>query len=527
MPSKKLAIVLAVVLSLILFLAFFLFRKQLPNNPFQSPKTWEITLSFNSDTQKLSLKKLTLLDKLIRPDYRGANDSAYALTVSDKANKPLYQTKIHITEELSYSIFLYPQATVSAKPNLPKIYDSTVFIPWFENASQVQIDKDNQPVLKFDLNNSKASLPIQLAKTAYAQANQTSGPLKVVIIGDSFPSESQFQQQAQTLISALQGAPPYSEAASPLFDFVVGNTVQFLGCFANPFQATCTEANIRAIGHNFSPTAGKFIVLTYDSQAHFTGLTNDVGGDISLIGANLPSGVTFNKVSVHEFLGHSVGELYDRYALTSKPGIKRGIKSNCSDNPSGESFWRGAGANGPYPQGCDSPNLYAPFPNDCPAPPIPPGYQGPIITSGGSRGTIMGVCAETAPGFDSVEQAWIRTQIIPRYQGVVTNPSPTPLTSAANDCSFSLTNAQFVRGDVLTQISATRAQSNYYLSFVLLNSKIGNVVGAVNQSNNLSASWNSQNLFDNGPVTLRCIIQTAPAGGTTIFRKDVTVNVQN
>lgn len=538
MTGKRLIILLAIVL--LITAVFIIFaRTKKPLNLLNSPssQTWEIVLSYNNQNQTLSLKKLTLLDKTISPDYRVAADSPYQLQVLDKSSKVLYLTKIHITEEISHSIWTgYPAATSSPLPATPTSFETTVFIPYFDNAAKIQIDKDNKPVLTIDVKGQKRSF-LNLIPTVFAQTStSTSGPIKVVILYDGNFTLSQFQQQAQTLISALQGTPPYAGVNPPIFEFIQANSINHFECAFNPFNsnpsvrtAGCSEQAIKSAGYAVSPQAAKIIVLAdtlhLGSQFPFSGLTNDIGGDISLIPTN-PNGISFTQVAIHEFLGHAVGELYDRYALTSKPGIKRGIKSNCSDNSGGEAFWRQAGATGPYPQPCDSPNLYAPFPNDCPPPPQPPpGYNGPIILSRGSNGTIMGGCNPNA-GFDSVEQAWIRTQIIPRYQTAVV-PSPSPPAAAANDCSFNLTDNQIVRGEVLTRVSAIRANPSYFVSVILLNSRVGNFVGAVTPANSIVVNWNSTALFPNGPVTLRCLITDTALGGNTIFSKDITINVQN
>lgn len=534
--GKKSLIYLLVISLVVFIIVALIFWIKKPNISLSSTKTWEIILGFNSENETLSLKKITLLDKTIRPDFRGAADSPYELSVLDKKPQVLYLTKIHITEELHHSLWTgYPTASASSTPT-PTVLETAIFIPYFENASKIQISKEGKVVLSFDVKPALSLL--NLIPTVFAQSSSSNRPIKVVIMGDYFPTLSQFQEKASTLINALQGAAPYSGLNPSIFDFTVAPTNIGFGCTLapGPFQGACTEANIKRMGYDILPQATKFIVLANNdlSAGPPLGLTNDIGGDVSLIGVNQPPGISFTTVAIHEFLGHAVGELYDRYALTSKPGIKYGIRSNCTDNPSGEAFWRSAGANGPYSQGCDSPSLYAPSPNDCPPPPQPPpGWQGPIITTRGSSGTIMGSCNPNV-GFDAVEQAWIRTQIIPRYQPVsAPTPTPTPVApqvtptpQAANDCSFNLTNNQIVRGDVLTQVSATRSDSSYNLSLLLLNSRIGTFVGAINPGNSLIVSWNSRSLFQNGYVALRCTVTNASAGNV-IFSRDVTINVQN
>lgn len=544
MTTKRLVILL--VASLALLTALFLaLRENLPVNILgPEEKTWEITFFYDTQNQTLSLKKITALEKQIRPDFRGAANSPYKLSVLDKSSKVLYLTKIHITESLSHSIWTgYPEASASPFPAAPTVLETTVFIPYFENGSKIQIERDGKITLTFDVKQKSGYLWIP--KVFAQTSTSTGGPITVVILSDYFTSLSQFQQQAQTVISAFQGVAPYNTVNPPIFNFVVADFIQSRGCFINPFnvfpapvpRSQCDESALRSDANRASPgRVSKIIMLSNNnlSQAPPLGLTNDIGGDISLIGVNQPPGISFTQLAIHEFLGHAVGELYDRYTLTSKPGIKRGIKSNCSDNSSGEAFWRTAGAGGPYGSPCDSPGLYAPTPNDCPPPPPPPpGYSGPVMVSGGSRSSIMGACNSNA-GFDSVEQAWIRTQIIPRYQAAsAPTPTPTPISPitpvATNDCSFNLTNGQIVRGDILTQISAVKVNPSYYLSLVVLNSAVGSFVGGVTQTNSLVVSWNSSKLFQNqnGPATLRCMITSTALGGDTILFKDVTVNVQN
>lgn len=538
MTGKRFIILLAIVL--LITAGFVLFaRTKKPLNLLNSPssQTWEIVLSFDSETTQLSLKEISLLSKTFRPDYRSAQDSAYQLLVVDKNQRPIYQTKINITEQLfeAPDIVYYKLATQSANPrvNLQKVFDTTIYIPYFENADKILIEKSGKNILEIKPKEKQKIVNLGIVKPVFAQTIQpVEGPLQVVFISEGYSSQQQFSADVQALKTTFTQTVPYSSNPG-MFDFQEVYNTSSLGCMQS--WNCLFNPEIRRIGLSRSPQASKFIVLVKGTaERGKDGVTNDVGGDTVILNTDLSS---FTRVGVHEFLGHGVGQLYDRYVLIGKPGIKNNIRSNCSDNPSGEVFWRQAGVQRAY-RGCDSWNLFAPFPLECNPPYLPPPLGGelppyppppgvPPLLNDGNRSSIMSGGSCSGPQFDSVEQAWIRTQIIPRYQSAVV-PTPTPVApQAANDCSFNLTNNQIVRGSVLTRVSAVRANTSYFVSVILLNSRVGNFVGAVTPANSIVVNWNSTALFLNGPATLRCLITDTGLGGNTIFSKDVTVDVEN
>lgn len=555
--SAMLLAVTVLVLTLALSLIVWL-KKPLIFSP-PSPQTWEITLIFNTQNQTLSLKKIAVLNQLIQQDFRGAQDSPYTLLVLTNQDKLLYQNKIHISEQLIFNMLQnWPTATGSSQiqPQIPTELTSTVFIPYFKEGAKIQISRSSVKVLEFETTLKPAGF--NFPNLVLAQTGQAGGgPLQVVILKDNYPNNSQYQSDAQSIITTFNQTMPYSLANPGIFNFNVVNNSESFQCASSGivpgprFGSGCilNESGIRSVASKYVPNFSKIIVLVYNPNAAMIdgpmlGVTNDVGGDIVILATHRiePPGIrapSFTQVATHEFLGHAVGQLYDRYVLTTKPGIKYGIRSNCSDNPAGEAFWRSAGVAGSY-SGCDSPALYAATPTECPPPPARPGFPSGPMVNGGSRTSLMSAADCGGSQFDTVEQAWIRTQIIPRYQTVsVPTPTPTPVTpqvtpipQAANDCSFVVNNQpainnQIVRGEVPTQLSARRAQPSYYLSLILLNSRVGNIVGAVTQADSLTTSWNSSALFPNGQVALKCLITDTVLGGNTIFSKDVTVNVQN
>ena len=120
------------------------------------------------------------------------------------------------------------------------------------------------------------------------------------------------------------------------------------------------------------------------------------------------------KVASHEVLGHGVGYLYDRYIYDfSNPNSQItnvSPESNCSGNPQGAPFWSSVSGS-QVSQGCTSQYMQAPYPRDC--------------GNAGSSQSMMSAVPCGASEFDSVEQAWIRNNIMSKYQSCQNAGVPT------------------------------------------------------------------------------------------------------
>lgn len=430
--KKTLLFILSIALLILLIPLILLSTKQKPTpSPVETPKTWEIILNYNSPAQSLSLKKLSLLEKEIKQDFRSAQYSPYELVVSDKADRALFRTKINITQQFIYEID-EPLSSASAALVQPENLETIIYIPYQSSATKVVINENYSTVLQI---NVIPSLSFNLVPQVFAQTNsQSCGALQVVFISDGYTNFNQYHQQVTAIENKLKSTQPYTSVQPSIFDFKVIDNSQPLGCTQGLFSCANNSSRILQLGYGSYPSASKFIVLvnaTNPGAIDNLGLTNDIGGNLAMLYTNVPNAPAdlYTKVAAHEVLGHAVGQLYDRY-VSLNPGytpISGGIKSNCTDNPSGESWWRSAGSTGTY-RGCANPSLYAPFPPTCRAT--------QRLSSLGSPQTIMSADGCNSDVFDSVEQAWIRERVLPLYQNACpVTPTATPTATATTPTS--------------------------------------------------------------------------------------------
>lgn len=101
-----------------------------------------------------------------------------------------------------------------------------------------------------------------------------------------------------------------------------------------------------------------------------------------------------------------------------------------------------------------------------------------------------------------------------------------PATVLSDSCGFDLAQGQTIRGNVEVNVSGSRTNPTYYLSLKLINSKIGDTLSAIKQANNLSSTFPSATLFNNGSITLECNVQSSLTGGV-VYTNQITVNVAN
>ena len=103
------------------------------------------------------------------------------------------------------------------------------------------------------------------------------------------------------------------------------------------------------------------------------------------------------------------------------------------------------------------------------------------------------------------------------------SPTPNP---EANSCSFNLTDGQTITGNTLILVNGSRSDPSYYLSLQIVDSRLGSFQAVSAKANNLFTNISST-LFQNGPATLECRIQTDQLGGTIISSRRIILNVTN
>lgn len=388
-------------------------------------KIWEITLSFDQQTQKLSLKNITVKEGNVTSSNFGL--SPYKLYVLDKNNKKLFQTDIHVTEQILYMIDTVPEGSPSATVEKLGSLENIVYAPYLKEAVKIAIYRDDKMILEISPPKNSS---FNLIDKAFAQTNNVcANSLNFIFISDGYSSEATFNNHVQQVIAKFVSLYPYSENPKIMdFSRVIYNT-QSLGCkYGTQLNSSCLKgAEIIARNITFAKYPElrgvdsdhlKFIILVdADPQAMSQG---SILGVASGIGAPIGAFQThkyLTKVSAHEILGHAAGYLHDRYiysAGTQNSTQRTAVpESNCSANPSGASFWSQIPGTGVYP-GCTSNYLYAPFPRDCQ--PADGGYTQTMMSKGG--------CTQVEK-FDAVEELWIKNNVVSKYQVCDSSVIPT------------------------------------------------------------------------------------------------------
>jgi len=411
---KRVLIAIAVVLLLVLVPSLILLSK---NNfkVVQKPldKTWEMVVSFDTNSEKLTLKKLNLLDKKVKQDNRSAGFSLYELIMYDGSNEAIYRTKINITTALLWDMSIEPPASGSANPPPPEKLETVLYVPFLDKGVKILIKKNNEEILRVDLP-KKTGFNYPIIPKVFAQdANQACSPLVVAFVSDGYTDFNKFHQDIDAFKQVFFSTEPYP--SQNIFDFRVVDNSQSLGCKSTRSLNCINNPAVVQVANSAHPDASKVIVLVNMPipSGGPLGVTSGIGGNIAVF-PNNDGNITNNTriVAAHEFLGHAVGLLYDRYvsASSSYGKISGTTRSNCTDNSVGEIFWQGAGSTGVF-KGCGNKNNYAPTELTCSS-------RNSALLSGGNSTTIMSAvgCASTLT-FDSVEQYWIRTQVLPLYCG--------------------------------------------------------------------------------------------------------------
>ncbi|MCL6096753.1 MAG: cohesin domain-containing protein [Patescibacteria group bacterium] len=442
------------------------------NKPSQQPdKTWEINLTYNSNSKKLSLEKLAVVNRKTVPDLRNALYSSYKLQVLGKNGNVIFAEKINITEKILYDIFLNaPESRVL----IPADIKSVIFVPYQADGVRIVILRNNNTVLQINLPKTTASNFIQSAE-ALTQSSISCGPITTVFINDNYKNTAQFKADVAYLKNLYNTIPPYNTNPS-VFEFQEVDAPQNFGCASSGVTSCMNnlQGAIKNSALRYFPNAQKFIVLVDNPNAltvdgGIAGLVNGIGGDVMIYtnytyaDAGPVSGQPF-AAAPHELEGHAVGYLWDRYVSsdTNYAAIARGdVMSNCSTNPQGEAFWKNSGSTGAF-GGCGNQNQYAPFPLTCKS-----NTKG--LISGGTNNTIMSAIGCSRNEFDQVEQAWITNNILPNYKACPTrattnvkrsttiNFNPTPQTVTINGT----VNLDIMLNPGTNQVSFTKLVINY------------------------------------------------------------------
>lgn len=454
MPKSRQTFVIALVLLLIFALLSPLIffketnRQNEPNPALQKHprvKSWRLTLAYDTKKGSLSLSNAQIINAVSFASP--TKNSPYVLEVRKKDGKLLFQTGIHVTESILIDpYFENPSATAAAHSvvQAPSL-ETQVTIPYFQNGDLIIIKREGVKVLEAvpPKNRSFSFIPKALAQPASSTQNDV---LHLVFIGDSYASSDKYKSDIEEIKKAFLETPPY-DTSQNIFDFkVLDNPTASLGCVvggnlnimclnsSSTIQAITDAVNRQYPDLPSNQLYTKIVILVNGSSAMMPGATNGAGGDISLITAlNNPY---FLQTAVHEVEGHAIGQLNDRYLYPDTPQMRQMVgplryKSNCSDSSSGEEFWKQNGSQGASP-GCVFGDYFAPFPRTCPKPQM------------GSPDSIMSAAGCGGMSFDSVEKAWIKTQVLPQYASVggqpASNTSPPQNTTTSPTGTSSSTN---------------------------------------------------------------------------------------
>jgi hypothetical protein len=516
--NKKLLIITGVVLGLILILLISLFVVSKNNKQSvvpQTAKTWEIIFSYDTTKDNFTFNKLTLLNRKITPDYRGAKYSSFELEVLDSKGKALYSQKVPVVTELpDYGGFsIEPPSTSSG--TLPKIYpnQNILYAPHFAEEKRVILKRDGKTVLDLALPAVKKTTSAFFS-TKQAYAAESCRPIVVAFVSDNYTNFTQYHKDVQVFEQAFLTTEPYSSLPG-MFEFRIIDNSQSLGCGTQGLGYCITQRNaqIHQIAFGKYSDVSKIVVIANAPEQNpnepgLLGISQGIGQDLAIFPNNFGnvSALTLTTAR-HEFLGHTVGMLYDRYIMNASVQgqesyglIQNGLRSNCTDNLSGESWWKTAGST-VVVRGCG--NQFAT-------------YGGTALTcvshnskliSGGDHTSIMsaGGCGGTQ--FDSIEKYWITNNVLPDYTGCtngsgVTPPvgtisTPTPSTTPVPQESNQIIVTVFT--DTNNNLKQDNGESGIQGASITLS-------GALNQSVNTDA---------NGGVTF----QNVPAGNYTLVAK--------
>ncbi len=463
----------------------------------QTLKTWEITLSYNTKINKLTSKKTELLNKKVEQDFRSAEYSNNELVMYDSRGNSIYSTKINISRELLYVLADEPPSSGSALPTQPESLDTIIYVPYYKAGVKIVIKENGESILEIPIS-QKVSLNFFKIDQANAQTTSSCKPLTVVFISDNYQNFDDFHRDVDAFKQVYETTEPFASNTS-IFDFKVLDNSQSLGC-QNGILTCIKNPKIKQLVAQSYSNFSKIVVVANAPRANpndggALGVANGIGGDLAVFPNNYGNVTGETKiVAGHEFLGHLVGLLYDRYvsANTGYGNIQNGIKSNCTNNSSGESWWQQVGGISIY-KGCGNINNYAPTQATC-------GTKNPAkLVSAGTPTSMMSAVGCGGNKFDPVEQSWIKTNVMSKYTSCAGGSQPTAVPSPSSGGSTS--------GPVPT---------------VPLNLKLPVIKGTVYVDNNSNSQPDQGEGFQGGVISLSGpynVSTTSDANGSFIFEQ--------
>lgn len=429
--------------------------------------SYKIEVQYDKSNQKISIVKVEAISERISTDTRFSGDSPYQILITDSSNQQLFKAKETIIQGIYYDPG--PNTKFSESSARPKKYSTIIYSPYFPDAKKISILKNGKSIATNIVPDKQRNLAQNVTfRTAEA------GKVTIAIIGEGFSGQD-FQSEAQSFISSIANVDPYGNTAT-LFNFVPYSNASPSGCTASIINCIQTVSMQSAMQQAMGATGAKGVVV----------LVNGGGVSATITGLPGPSVINVNPASnlgwlgTHEFLGHMIAKLNDRYydqAIGGAGGIGL-TPSNCSRSAGGESWWPQAGSTGVYP-GCETPDTYAPFPNTCGA-------------GKGNADSIMSGNCNHSGQFDSVEKYWITHNILPSLGTGGGQPTPTSPPATTNPAGFSAMPVICTNG-------------TWYVHFYWDMTKLGLPAGATPEQlyvdlKTNDQDWGTNNFYSNGPL---------------------------
>lgn len=364
-----------------------------------TPKTFKVVIQYDVNADRLELKELSVISDDITSDLRLASQSPYQIAMVNKNGGSIYKSRVTINELLIIDSMIRRTA--------PSELVTRIYLPYNKETAKIIVYKDDMEIFSVPISQ------VEIPTIAEPVQTQSCDPVTVAIISDGYTDMNEFRNHADQVTSVFPKVAPYSNFPE-LFAFKIYENKEDLGCSKDNVKCINSQTLQNAVEKARASTGASTAIVL--SKGGGTPGVAFFGGSLSVVDTiSAARNYTIADTAVHEFLGHSVGYLYDRYIADNiVPPLSGKIRSNCTDNPNGESFWKGAGG-GVHP-GCGRSNYYAPYPATCGA--------------GGNPLTAMGTCNDPSrPQFDAVEQAWISNYILPN---LTCNPVPPPAGSPWN-----------------------------------------------------------------------------------------------
>ncbi len=398
--ASGLLVVLVILTAGIIYTALGIGQNQTQEISTKTAAIYKVNVEFDRQEQRAEISSVeTLRDKIVGLSTTD-HISPYSVLILDENNNELMRKNITVSE----TIIAHPQhvdtiseETIEETLPLPEIIGTSLYLPYYPNGAKIEILKDNQIETEITIPTDETNLSLTPSTNI---ADVSAGKYKVVIVGEGFSDDASFQAKVNAFKSSISNVAPYGNVADHI-EFVTYQHNVGLGCSQNIVNCLWNRTFETGAQQAMAATGANGVV----------GLINGGGTSGAYTGTG-PVMINANHdipwLARHEFLGHMIGALNDRY-LNAALGGGAGVAfkpSNCSSNPNGESWWAQAGSTGAV-AGCEAATLYSPFPND------------PACPNGGNKNTIMANCPGATIEFDSVEKHWISNYILPNLSNAV------------------------------------------------------------------------------------------------------------